>query len=818
MATLKELNIKLALEAKDLQAQMRKAANDLRREGRNFGQIGSELSMAVSLPLLGIGASALKAAGDMESFRMGFNTTMKAAGRSAEDATKELAALREVAKMPGIDFEGAIKGSMRLQGVGMDAERARKIIAELANGISMAGGTAQDLDGVTRQLAQMAGKGKVMQQDLNIMLENMPMLAKVLKDTFGATTADGLRDMGVNADKFITGITEGLSKLERVPGGLQNSMVNFGVEVKLALGTVGEAINKAFNVTGKLEDFAAWISGAATSFSHLSEGTQKAIVATLGFVAALGPAIKAISIYKNSKAALVDLGRDTVKMFSNLSGSILEATAKFQAMDKVTKLTTIGLIVTAIGAAVLVWQHYADKISEAEAATIRVNKVISDTQTEITKEKIISDGLFKTLGDLSKSTDERSKALETLKSKYPQYLEGMTLEKLSLRDIETAQKRVNDEIIRSTALRMKAAAQDDVAMRIAQKMTRITQLKNGAKVNPSEVKQVDAFELADQGWDIRKSAIWQANEDLKLLNKELQDIENQFESTFGVVKRNESVVSSDMLDRYYNPDKYAKTKEPSSTDKGNDKKSKSVKNKAAFEGFENVKQGLVIINDQAILTNGELNKLSTTIGTVLPESNNALAVSQSYLALKFYEARDAALAQEAAVAKVAARMQTIGELGQAVGNAIMQASEDGAASFKDLAKAGAKAAKSFVAQQIAMGVAAQVRAALGTGLAGLILAPIAGAAAFAVFNKVIPKFAKGVYADKPTLGVFGEAGPEYVLPEKKLHGVMRDMANLPSRNNGTMTIEITGSLRGTGQELLGVVEKAQVTKWRSFGR
>jgi tape measure domain-containing protein len=139
----------------------------------------------------------------------------------------------------------------------------------------MAGGTAQDLDGVTRQLSQMAGKGKVMQQDLNIMLENMPMLAKVLKDTFGATTADGLRDMGVNAEQFIEGITDGLSKLERVPGGLANSMVNFGVEVKLALGTVGEAINKAFNVTGKLEDFAGWIGSTATAFSNLSEGTQK---------------------------------------------------------------------------------------------------------------------------------------------------------------------------------------------------------------------------------------------------------------------------------------------------------------------------------------------------------------------------------------------------------------------------------------------------------------------------------------------------------------------------------------------------------------
>jgi tape measure domain-containing protein len=233
----------------------------------------------------------------------------------------------------------------------------------------------------------MAGKGKVMQQDLNIMLENMPMLAKVLKDTFGATTADGLRDMGVNAEQFIEGITDGLSKLERVPGGLANSMVNFGVEVKLALGTVGEAINKAFNVTGKLEDFAGWIGSTATAFSNLSEGTQKAIISVLGITAAVGPAMKVFSIFNNTKAAAIDLANKAVGAYKSLGGAVITAAEKFAAMDKVAKATTIGLIVAAVGLAVVAFQSLTAKMSEAEKVQATLNSVNIEAAKSIAAEK-----------------------------------------------------------------------------------------------------------------------------------------------------------------------------------------------------------------------------------------------------------------------------------------------------------------------------------------------------------------------------------------------------------------------------------------------
>lgn len=56
----------------------------------------------------------------------------------------------------------------------------------------------------------------------------------------------------------------------------------------------------------------------------------------------------------------------------------------------------------------------------------------------------------------------------------------------------------------------------------------------------------------------------------------------------------------------------------------------------------------------------------------------------------------------------------------------------------------------------------------------LILAPIAGAAASALFESVVPKFAKGGKLDGPSLRMAGEAGPEFYAPEKDFYDVARE--------------------------------------------
>ena len=173
-----DLNVRLGLEIEGLERGIKRAERSLSQATRRLNDMSRSLSIGLTAPLLGFGAMAIQAAGQAEAMRKALETTMEASGRSIADATNELKLLREAAKAPGLDFEQAVKGSVRLQNVGFSAEKARDILIQLANAVAMSGGSAQELDGVTKQFGQMIAKGRVMQEDLTIIQENMPAVSK----------------------------------------------------------------------------------------------------------------------------------------------------------------------------------------------------------------------------------------------------------------------------------------------------------------------------------------------------------------------------------------------------------------------------------------------------------------------------------------------------------------------------------------------------------------------------------------------------------------------------------------------------------------
>ena len=65
--------------------------------------------------------------------------------------------------------------------------------------------------------------------------------------------------------------------------------------------------------------------------------------------------------------------------------------------------------------------------------------------------------------------------------------------------------------------------------------------------------------------------------------------------------------------------------------------------------------------------------------------------------------------------------------------------------------------------------------------------------------KSIPEFAEGAYADRPTLGIFGEKGPELVVPEKKLDEAFE-------RNAGKMGMGGMVRFEIDGRKLVGVLQ------------
>ena len=57
----------------------------------------------------------------------------------------------------------------------------------------------------------------------------------------------------------------------------------------------------------------------------------------------------------------------------------------------------------------------------------------------------------------------------------------------------------------------------------------------------------------------------------------------------------------------------------------------------------------------------------------------------------------------------------------------------------------------------------------------------------------VPAFANGGVVDKPTLGIFGEAGPEVLIPKQRLDNLLSGFEGGGTAGGGTLTTRITGN-------------------------
>ena len=451
MASVAALNVRIGGDIKALEKALKDAERAVRTAGTRLSAIGNELSMKLTLPILAFGAAAIKSAGEIEAIEKAMQATFQGAGRSIEEANAELVALRKAAEAPGLDFEQAVKASLRLQGVGFSAEKARNTIIQLANAISTTGGTAENLNGVTVQFAQIISKGKILTSDLNVIKENMPGLAKIMKETFGTTSAEDLRALGVNGQEFVEKITAAMQKLPRVEGGISNAIVNAGVAIKMFLANVGESLNKTFNVTGKLEAFSKFLTDLGEKFSGMSEGTQRAIAAVGVFALALGPMLKVgqFAVLAIGQMIAVFTALQKVLLQSLAGQAIPGAIAAFKALNLATKLTIVGAaigVVLALAAAFAVLRKDTSDAAQAQEQVSIVEKMASNSVAEqMTRVNILT----ATLNNNVSSLDAKKRALKELNVIAPEYFGKLKLGGDITKDLTAANEAFRESLMKN---------------------------------------------------------------------------------------------------------------------------------------------------------------------------------------------------------------------------------------------------------------------------------------------------------------------------------------------------------------------------------
>jgi tape measure domain-containing protein len=374
----RELNVVLGLKLGEFQAGLMKAEKQLKRFGDNMARTGRELTQSLTLPILGVGAGAIKAFTDIERLEKGLAAVMG----SSEAAAIELRNLQEVAKLPGLGFEEAVQGSIRLQAVGLSANEARETLSAFGAAIAATGGTAQNLESVQYQLTQMISKNRILQEDFGIIQENVPLVGKAIEAAFGTRNVEQIRATGISAQEFNRRIVEALRTLpetQAAVGGLGNAFENFGDSVKVSFAELGRSINTALNLEGVLDGLANVVQNVIDYFKGLSPEAQRFIVISAAVVAAIGPMMFIFGqlISLGSKLAVVIRGIGiaftimtgpiglTIAAIAAVALAIIQAYKQFEGFRKVIN----GLIDT--------WLEFIKIFAEgAKSAFTGISKIL----------------------------------------------------------------------------------------------------------------------------------------------------------------------------------------------------------------------------------------------------------------------------------------------------------------------------------------------------------------------------------------------------------------------------------------------------------
>ena len=188
---------------------------------------------------------------------------------SATVANQQFERLVDVARLPGLNLNEAIRASVQLQAIGTSGEDAAEQIKQFGNALALGGGNSQQLGEVVNAIRQMSAEGKILQEDLAIMTTRVATLSPILKETFGGTRAEDVRKYysaigkaDQQAELFLQTMTEALGELPRAGETASNAIENLKDTAERASAGIGshflpvvtEATGIAEGFLSKVED------------------------------------------------------------------------------------------------------------------------------------------------------------------------------------------------------------------------------------------------------------------------------------------------------------------------------------------------------------------------------------------------------------------------------------------------------------------------------------------------------------------------------------------------------------------------------------
>lgn len=324
--------VRLTVDREYFNKTLKKMESDWRRYGRQMSLSGLQLTRSLTLPILGIGAAAIKSFADFERLETALTQTVG----SAAQAAIEMKALAEIAKQPGIGYEQALEAATGLRAMGESAEFTQATLSGFAKAVALSGGTAENFSSVLVQMRQTLAKGFLDQQSFRIIQEQIPKALEVMRERFGTTSLEAIR-ASYSARQFWEIMIQGMNALPEPTETTANALNNFGTEIKKSMAELGGAIvtSTGFNeILGKVSGYVETLTGR---FADMSTEGQKSVITLALIGAGLGPLAQFIGNISVAGALLPAAIKNIAKLVSHLKPLVLY----------LTRLSTLGVTVVA---------------------------------------------------------------------------------------------------------------------------------------------------------------------------------------------------------------------------------------------------------------------------------------------------------------------------------------------------------------------------------------------------------------------------------------------------------------------------------------
>jgi tape measure domain-containing protein len=367
MAKLGDLIVRVGADTREFNKELGKIQRQIRQTSDNIMDMGKTMTMGVTLPIVGLGAAAVKAAADLETMETQFISLTG----GAEQAGAMVDQLNQFAAATPFQIEEIAGAARQLLAAGTDISQVNEQLGFLGD---IAATSGESIEDITAIFAKVQAKGKVELENLNQLAERGIPIFTALSEATGLLPSQ-LGAGAVTVEQFnatLRGFAEeggfahgAMERLSQTAAGKFSTALD---NLKQAGASLGNVLLPY--VTAAIDK----VTELAAGFMKLDDSTKTTIVVVAAIAAAIGPAVIAFGALHKGFVA-VNL------VLPALRTAIMSVNAAVLANPYVAAAAAIGIL----AAAMLTYKDASDK---ARAAKEDFDESIKDKTGRAAMEQI----------------------------------------------------------------------------------------------------------------------------------------------------------------------------------------------------------------------------------------------------------------------------------------------------------------------------------------------------------------------------------------------------------------------------------------------